>query len=447
MRISKYPISRNTRTLLPHQKSVLRYMMSTKTPALFIDMRLGKTILTIEYAIRKGLKNVLVVAPLSTLNSWERELTVEGIDSYKVPTERTVEVYQKIRRCPWVLINPQKLAPNKRCSSWGFHERQWDMIVIDESSRIKNARSGYFKELMKYYSKIPHRVLLSGTPTPEDILEAVPQLLFLHGDVMGCKSYWEFLAKYTMKIGYDRRIYKSAREKLLGLLHDKCYFLSQKEAGIQQPTCYIKLVHKKSEQQIQLLRQLREEFELDLNGKHYETVHVLPTLTWACRIVGGIMDGTVLNDSKYRSLKKIIQETEGQVVVWYRFNEELQYCYKRLAEDGVRVRAYYGDVSVSDRKILEDDFKQGKYDVLLLQVKTGLYALDLSRADTAVYYSNTWSLEERLQSEKRISHPSKKSKLKYIDLVTKGWPDTNIYTALRKKNISAKMIWEDWKYE
>jgi len=452
MRIMRYPVSRPTRQLLPHQKDVLKYMMSTNTPALFIDMRLGKTILTIEYAIRKGLKNVLVVAPLSTLNSWERELKVENIKCCKVVGTRSKELFDKIKTYPWVLTNQQKIARPKvpvghkehRQPSWPFHLRKWDLIVIDESSRIKNAKSKYFKELMKSYQYIPHKILLSGTPTPESILEAVPQLLFLHGEVMGCTNYWDFIARYTLKYGYDRHMYKSANDRLYKILHDTCYFLSQKKAGVAQKAKYIKYIHLKNKQQKDLIRKAREEFELDIGDKHYETSYILPTLMWSCRIDGGIMDGQVLNDNKYQSLATIVKRTKGQVVVWFRFNEELHYCERRLAEEGVSVKAYYGDVSVEDRKVLEEDFRNKKYQVLLLQIKTGLYALDLSSADTAVYYSNTWSLEERLQSEKRISHPKKHTTLKYIDLLNKGWPGCTIYNALRRKNISARMVWEGW---
>lgn len=456
MKIKHYPISRATRQLLPHQKDILRYMMTTNTPALFIDMRLGKTILTIEYAIRKGLRNVLVVAPISTLNSWERELRVEGIKCCKVTKPKSKKLCESILSAPWVLTNQQKLARPRvpvglrvhKTENWPFARRKWDLIVIDESSRIKNPKSEYYKELMRNYRQIPHKILLSGTPTPESILEAVPQMLFLHGECLGAKTYWDFLARYTTKYGYDRYLYKSARVKLEKLLHDTCYFLSQKQAGVAQPAIFIKIVHKKNERQKELIKQLRNDFELDIAGKHFETSYVLPTLMWACRIDGGVMEGEVVNRAKVDTLLREIKKLKGeQAVVWFRFNEELHYCEKQLAEAGIAVRAYYGDVSVAERKVLEEDFRAKKYQVLLLQVKTGLYALDLSAADTAIYYSNTWSLEERLQSEKRISHPKKKSTLKYIDLIYKGWPGDTIYNALRKKNITAKLIWEGWNVE
>lgn len=436
MKIPLYPVDRPTRKLLPHQKPILKYMMSTNTPALFIDMRLGKTILTIEYAVRKGLKRVLVLAPKSAFNSWEKELNKEGLQSYIVEGSKSKKVLTALNNAPWVITNPQKLA------TWPFARIDWDMVVVDESSRIKNARSKYFKALMHQFSRIPHKLLLSGTPTPESILEAVPQLLFLHGEVLGCKSYWEFIARYTLKYGYDRLLYKSAKEKLVELLHNTCYFLSQKKAGVAQKCKRVKVLIPKTNKQKELYAQLKTDFELDINGKHYETDYVLTTLLWACRIAGGLLDGELLSDKKFRELVKILKRASGKVVVWFRFNEELHYVHKHLTDLGIPCAAYYGEVSVEDRKKIEDDFQKGQYKAILLQVKTGLYALDLSVADTAVYYSNSWSLEERIQSEKRISHPKKKTTLTYIDLLTKGWPDTTIYHALKRKDISAKLIWE-----
>lgn len=436
MKIPPYPTDRPTRKLLPHQRPILRYMMSTNTPALFIDMRLGKTILTLEYAIRKGLKRVLVLAPKSAFNSWGKELTVEGIDYHIVSGGKSKSTMAAIQKASWVITNPQKLA------TWPFARKQWDMVVVDESSRIKNARSKYFKALMRQFSPVKHKLLLSGTPTPESILEAVPQLLFLHGEVLGCKSYWEFIARYTLKYGYDRLLYKSAKEKLLNLLHSTCYFLSQEKAGVAQKSRHIKVLLPKTNKQKELYAQLKTDFELDINGKHYETDYVLTTLIWACRIAGGLLDGELLSNKKFTALLSILKRTPGKVVVWFRFNEELHYVHEKLSGLGIKCAAYYGEVSVEDRKKIEDDFQKGEYKAILLQVKTGLYALDLSAADTAVYYSNSWSLEERIQSEKRISHPKKKTTLTYVDLLTKGWPDTTIYHALKRKDISAKLIWE-----
>ena len=436
MKIPPYPTDRVTRKLLPHQKPILKYMMGTNTPALFIDMRLGKTILTIEYAIRKGLKRVLVLAPKSAFNSWEKELAVEGINFYTVSGSKSRSAMTAIKEASWVITNPQKLA------TWSFARKHWDLVVVDESSRIKNARSKYFKSLMLQLSPVKHKLLLSGTPTPESILEAVPQLLFLQGEVLGCKNYWEFLAKYTLKYGYDRLLYKSAKEKLFELLHKTCYFLSQKKAGVAQKSKHIKVLFPKTNKQKELYAQIKTDFEMDINGKHYETDYVLTTLIWACRIAGGLLDGGIVSEHKLKYLIKLLKRTPGKVVVWFRFNEELHYVYQKLTELGISCASYYGEVSVEERKQIEDAFQKGRYKAILLQLKTGLYALDLSAADTAVYYSNSWSLEERIQSEKRISHPKKKSCLTYVDLLTKGWPDTTIYNALKRKNISAKLIWE-----
>ena len=160
-----------------------------------------------------------------------------------------------------------------------------------------------------------------------------------------------------------------------------------------------------------------------------------------------MLDGNVINSEKFEVLLQLLNETSGCVVVWFRFNEELHYVHDQLQKLGISCAAYYGDVTVEDRKTIETEFQSGVYKCILLQVKTGLYALDLSAADTAVYYSNSFSLEERIQSEKRISHPKKTSTLKYVDLLTKGWPDTTIYNALKRKNISAKLIWESRTYD
>jgi SNF2 family DNA or RNA helicase len=80
--------------------------------------------------------------------------------------------------------------------------------------------------------------------------------------------------------------------------------------------------------------------------------------------------------------------------------------------------------------------------ILLVQMKCGKFGLDLSAASTAIYYSNGFSLEDRLQSEDRIVSPTKKDPLLFIDLLTQGTVDESILRTLKKKNITSRSFME-----
>ena len=81
--------------------------------------------------------------------------------------------------------------------------------------------------------------------------------------------------------------------------------------------------------------------------------------------------------------------------------------------------------------------------------QTGGYGLTLTAAHTVVYYSNSYDLEKRLQSEDRAHRIGQTSKVTYIDLFCKDTVDEKIVKALREKLDVAKQVlgeeqWKDW---
>ena len=93
-----------------------------------------------------------------------------------------------------------------------------------------------------------------------------------------------------------------------------------------------------------------------------------------------------------------------------------------------------GKATLSSRRNIISLFQKKKFRVLLLQEQIGQYALNLSVADTAIYYSNGFSWEIRSQTMERIEHPTKKSPLLFIDLVTEDSMDARVLRALTRKD-------------
>jgi SNF2 family DNA or RNA helicase len=94
-------------------------------------------------------------------------------------------------------------------------------------------------------------------------------------------------------------------------------------------------------------------------------------------------------------------------------------------------------------------FQKGKAQVALLQIKCARYGLDFSRADTAIFYSNSYSLEDRRQCMDRIVHPTKDRNLLYIDLVTKDTVDEDVVKVLHEKGDQSddfmQSVWKYWR--
>ena len=126
------------------------------------------------------------------------------------------------------------------------------------------------------------------------------------------------------------------------------------------------------------------------------------------------------------------------LVVWFAFNQELFAVRDDLKASGITCHTITGTTKLADREHRRRRFQAGKVRVILLQEKIGQMGMDLSAADTAVYYSNVYDYEVRAQSEDRIVHPAKTDPLLVIDLVTRGTVDEDVVDTLQDKSINSK---------
>ena len=103
---------------------------------------------------------------------------------------------------------------------------------------------------------------------------------------------------------------------------------------------------------------------------------------------------------------------------------------------------------MADRNQIIHDFQDKSSDLryLVSNPKTGGYGLTLTASHTVIYYSNSYDLEVRLQSEDRAHRIGQTSKVTYIDLIAEKTVDEHIVKSLRSKiNIATQVLGEDLK--
>src|SRR6056300_1224769 len=99
------------------------------------------------------------------------------------------------------------------------------------------------------------------------------------------------------------------------------------------------------------------------------------------------------------------------------------------------VATYYGATPQDERQEIVERFqdKKGPLRFFVGQPKTGGYGITLTAANTVIYYSNSYDLEIRLQSEDRAHRIGQTKSVTYIDLITPGTVDEIVLSALRNK--------------
>jgi SNF2 family DNA or RNA helicase len=394
-------------------------------------MRLGKTLVVIRRVALHKYEDpkILVAMPMSAIGGWEDELTEEG-ENYVVlcgDKAKRLKTLEDNADVNWFLINKEGLLSIKQVAIL-----PWDIVIFDESHWIKNPKAQITKYMLKYFRRAKHRWVLTGTPNPESSLEFVCQMIFLNGEFCGCKDYWSFRAKYyePEAFGYGWKPKKGSIEIIQKELSQKAFILSRKDAGMDRVKVRENRYFEFPPEIQKIYNEMEESFALDLPSK---------------KLSGGWLstDDFIWN-GKVKELESLLSnELKGEkVVVWFNYNLEikavLQYLNKR--RKNWEVASITGETPQSIRETTRKDFNKGDLQLLLLQQKVAQTGMDLSGADTAIYYSEPEGLTARQQTEDRILSLNKDGPLLYVNFLVKDSVDMDLRHANSAKALKSNVM-------
>lgn len=411
--------------------------------ALFMQMRLGKTFCILRAFRKQNVGRILVVTPKSVIGIWCDEFETEKIKNYCWFSSKEWKKWQKtygkkIGMPKWVVMNYECVIrlTNDELS-------RFDVVVVDESVRLKDPQTKTTKFFLQNFQNFKQRICLSGEPAPNTPLEYFTQFQFLKGKWMGCDNYWRFRSRYfgSDSSGWNWWPRGSTKQVIQNQIQKDAFVLSRKDAGVAMKKVYqVREVEMPSHVRKEYKR-MEKEFVANLpDGTELETKYVLPQLSYLQQMAGGHLKKQHLSDFKIDELVYLLQTElkNEQVLVWSWFTWEIKRIQERLKKELISCSSITGSVPILLRQDYQSSFQSGKLKVLCMQVATGKYGLNLSRASTAIYFSNSLKPDDRNQSEYRIEHNTKKSEtLLYIDIVTKNTVDVGVLNALKRKKANA----------
>lgn len=435
------------RPYMEHQIRADEYCKTHPNPALFMQMRLGKTLVAIRHTQSimhpRRVMSGLVVAPLTVLEAWERELKREGekyLAAYGLNSrERGVTLEMGCNHgLPerlWVLTNYEAVRASMESVTY-----PWDVVIVDESTKIRNPKAQIAQLMCEGFRQVPHRMILSGLPNPESAMDFFMQFKFLDGTFMGYTNFYGWRARYfepgRFQGAWDAK--PGSLEEIRNAVQRRAFMLKRHEVNIGSPKIHETRWITLPPAAMKAYKYAEKNFATeDLSAT---TNWQIVLETWLGRMAGGFNpDSTLLHTAKVEELMNLLtgELKREQVVVWFRFNKEIDLVAEKLRDKGLPFGIIRGQTPVQDRNAIIQKFRDGKLNYALVQIKCGKFGTDFSTASTAIYYSNSYSLEERLQSADRILHPTRKEPLLYIDLVAKGTVDEEVVAALTEKNVDA----------
>ena len=451
--------------LFAHQQDAYVFALDTfekgKAVALLADMGTGKSMMTIAITgtleADKGVKKMLVVCPKSIVGVWEDEFRKFADYRYALTVldgtmekKRSSFNYMQGAALQIIVVNYE--------SCWRLETEisKWnpDLIVCDESSKIKTPSASQSKALHRLGRQSKYNIILTGTPISGSPLDIFSQYKFLDDSIFGT-SFYLFRNRYAILGGYQNRMIVGYRhlDELVEKVHSIAFRIKIEDAVDLPPfideTRAITLEPKAQS----LYRMLEQDCYAELANGEVTARNVLTQLLRLAQCTGGFIRDDIkgeaqqVSGAKLDALEDIIDtclDEEKKVVVFARFVPEIEAIAAMLKKKKIGYAQIYG--ATTDRADQVKKFQEDpEIKVFIGQLQTTGMGLTLTAANVAVFYSLDFSYANYEQSRARIHRIGQKQKCLYIHLVGKGTVDEKILNALKHKGDIAKIMVDDWR--
>ena len=440
---------------VPHkyQEQSVQYIIDRPFSALFLDLGLGKTSTTltaIDLLINDYFEvdRVLVIAPLRVAQStwtdeidkWDhlKHLTVSKIlgteSNRKAALLKKADIYIINREnVPWLVSH---LAGH-----WIF-----DMVVIDELSSFKSPKSARFKALRSVRPKMRRVVGLTGTPSPNGLIDLWSQMFLIDmGQRLG-KSVTAYRQNFfhpgasNGQVVFNYKINKGSEEEIYSRIGDIC--ISMKAVD------YLN-VPERMDHSIKVLltdaqKEQYEEFEKSqvlalCSGPEISVANAAALTNKLLQYANGALydedkNWHEVHDAKLDALEEIIEEANGKpVLVFYSYKHDLARIQKKF---GKVVRVLETDQDIKD-------WNAGKIEILIAHPASAGHGLNLQHGgNIIVWFGLPWSLELYQQAVARLHRQGQTSIVMNYRLITKGTLDEDVLMALDRKAIGQDALME-----
>lgn len=434
------------------------------------EMGCGKTLTTI--AVAGALYNlgkidrVLVVAPTSVCSVWPHDLNQFATFPWEARVllgdkKKRLKALNELENWPFkalriAVINYESTHRDGIFEALAAYKP--DLIVCDESQRIKNPSAAQSKALHKLGDAAPFRMILSGTPVQNNAVDLYSQYRFLDPAVYGA-NFYAFKNRYCIMGGYGQHQIVGYRnmDELVEKEHSVAYRVTKEEClDLPQQTFINRYVQFTDAEQA-IYEQLRKSSFLELEtGENVTATTILTMYLRLMQLTGGFLTADEstrpkqVNTAKLDALADIVDDyvvdAGKKLVIFARFRAEIAAIENLLRLRKIQYGSIYGDVPMEERgKIVEDFQTNPDTKVFVAQVQTAGLGITLHAASTAVFYSYDYNYANYAQALARIHRIGQHLPVTYIHLVVDGSIDEKILAALENKEDMAKTVVDSWR--
>lgn len=420
--------------------------------ALFLDMGLGKTAVALtaaaDFLDNLLVSKVLVISPLRVANTvWKQEAEKwDHLKDLKIQIctgsqEERLEAFSK--EADIYVINRENIPWMRKKVKWKF-----DMVIVDESSGFKNPSSVRFKALKSVRKVLVSTVILTGTPTPNGLIDIWSQIFLLDGGERLGRTITNFRKRFFEQNwnghGYMLRDEEEG-EKIKSLISDISISMAT-EDYLELPDRIdiyeTVILPEKAENQY---REFEKEFllslENDVDIEAGSSAVLSGKLLQMCN--GAIYDEErnthEIHDLKISAMKEIIADNPGEnFLVAYNFKSDL-----------VRIMKAFPEAKVLSKSGIEvEQWNRGEIKILLAHPASAGHGLNIQHGGSVIiWFGLNWSLELYQQFNKRLHRQGQLKPVRIIHIVTEGCLDEDVLEALKNKASTQKDLLDYLKYK
>ena len=452
-----------------HQRQSLIEGAKPYNFAYFMEMGTGKTKVAIDNAAylyqAQKIDYVFVIAPNSVYQNWKKEIDIHcpeetNIYVWKVSKDKTFKMDPN--KLTFVLMNVEALshASGKKWLESKLQKHGMrSMIILDESTSIKNLKASRTKAIIKIGQLARFKRILTGSPITKSPLDLFSQCAFVDKKLLGYENFTVFKSKYAVMYSIERGGYSIQIPKYYVNLEELEFKLKNFSYRVRKKDCldlpekmYVQRYVDMPEEQRQAYDRLKitamtimQDEEVSYNNKLTELLKLQQVTNGFVKTdEGNIVD--FKTNAKLKELMSIIEETEDKCIIWANYVHNIESIKSKLAETyGTdSVVSIYGKDSVEDRNQAVENFQnKDEYRFLVGNPTVGGYGLTLTAAKYVIYFSNSYNLEVRQQSEDRAHRIGQKSQVTYIDIICRDTIDQMVLHNLENKiELCAKTLGE-----
>lgn len=427
----------------PHeyQRYATEFILSHPISAVFLEMGLGKSVITLSAIFDLCLDSflvckVLVIAPLRVArDTWPAEINkwdhLKGL-SYSVAVGTEKERIDALKKQSTLyIINRENVDWLVHKSGIPFH---FDMVVIDELSSFKSYGAKRFKSLLKVRPSVKRIVGLTGTPSSNGLMDLWAEFRILDlGQRLGRyishyrntyfkpdKRNAQIIFSYKPLQGAEEEIYKQISDITISMKSTD--YLTMPEYVSNE--VFVTL----SEKEWKVYSDFKEEMVANLGDEEIDAVNAAVLSGKLLQMANGAVYDSenkahVIHEKKLDALEDLIEGANGKPVL-------VAYWYKHDLE---RIKERFPVRQIQSSKDIED-WNNSKIPIAVIHPASAGHGLNLqSGGSTLIWFGLTWSLELYQQTNARLYRQGQRDTVIVHHIITKNTIDEDVLLALTKK--------------